>query len=170
MADDIKKILADFMNSASPEEVRELESLLAARQKSSRGSVDAAGFAGQISRQIQSQIGFTRENVKQTAIELVVKMARQHKPDITEAELGALVDQMVPTPRLPSDVLRRMVMNYVMFKTGRMSAEELAGFPEGWQNKFWEAFPSSVKRIVNDFLNKRLEPEEFWQRIKQSLT
>jgi len=163
MTEDINKILMDFLNNASQEERREFMSLLRARQRKAAGLANAESFAGKVSRQIRSQIGFTRENVRKTAIELIIRLARQYQPNITESELNALVAHMVPGAKIPPDILKSMVMNYVLF----MNAEERAGFPQGWQDKFWKAFPGEVKMAISDFFAKKTAPEEFWRRIKR---
>ncbi|MCL1911653.1 MAG: hypothetical protein FWG13_05565 [Leptospirales bacterium] len=163
----MNKILLDFLNNASADERREFMSLLEARRGKKTNPANAEDFAKKISRQIRSRVGFTEENVRKTAIDIVRRLARQHQPNITEAELDGLVAQMVPGARIPPDVLKSMVMNYALFMSGRMSAEESAGFPQGWQKRFWEAFPAEVKRAISDFLANKTEPEEFWRKIKR---
>jgi hypothetical protein len=108
---DARKILSDFMNSASPEEVRELERLLERKRKSRGplGSLDPGGAAKSMARDIQRQIGFTQENVRRTAVDMVVRLARQHQPDISEADLRALVNQMVPGADEP-DMGKRLLL------------------------------------------------------------
>lgn len=167
MTEDINKILLDFLNNASAEERREFMSLLKTRHEKKSSPTNAQDFAGKISRQIRSQIGFTEENVRNTAIELIIRLARQHQPNITETELDALVAHMVPGARIPPDLLKSMVMNYVLFMSGRMSEEESAGFPQGWQERFWRTFPKEIKNAISDFLAQRTTPKEFWRRIKR---
>ena len=179
MADEqnIKKILFDFMNNASEAEIHELRGLLASRKGRGGGgigSIESAGLAGKMAADINKQMGFTQENVRRTAVDLVVKLARQKQPNITPAELNALVNEMVPgaappVSKLPPDVMKSMVMNYVLFRKGRLSTQELKGLPNGWQQKFWDAFPVSIKREINEFLNGRQDAESFWHAIERNI-
>jgi hypothetical protein len=175
---DPRKILSEFMNNASPEEIRELERLLE-RKRKSRGpldSLDPGGAAKNMARDIQRQIGFTQENVRRTAVDMVVRLAKQHQPDISDAELRALVSQMVPGAnepdmgkRLPPEILKEMVTHYVLFRTGRMTGEELKAYPEGWHSRYWRVFPPGIKKSINRFLSAEMEPREFWSQIERDI-
>lgn len=178
MTEDIKKILEDFIRYASTDEVEELRGLLEARQGrkgKGLGAFDSSGFAGKMAADIQAQMGFTQENVRRMAIDLVIRLARQKQPNISETELEALVNQMVPgaaysAAKVPPDILKLMVQHYVLFKTGRMSPDELSGLPNGWQQRYWSVFPVGIKKEINDFLGGKSRAEEFWRGIERKIS
>ncbi len=175
---DARKILSDFMSSASPEEGRELERLLERKRKSRGplGSLDPGGQARNMARDIQRQIGFTQENVRRTAVDMVMRLARQRQPDISDADLSRLVKQMVPGShepemgkRLPPEILREMVGHYVLFRTGGMTEEALRAYPAGWHSRYWRVFPPEIKKNINRFLSGGMEPGEFWNQIERDI-
>ena len=175
----LEEILSDFMKNASPDEVRELDRMLAQRKGRQGGaaSLDPHDFARNMARDIKKQVGLTSENVRRTAVDMVVRLARQHKPDISEAELQALVREMVPgsslgesSAAIPPEILKTMVMHYVLFRKGRMSVEDLQGLPPGWHHRYWELFPEKVKKDINRFLRGHLEAGEFWRCVERDIS
>ena len=177
MSDDqeLKRIINEFMKNSSPQEIEELNRMLEARKKSSpAGAMDVMGFARNMSRDLTRRMGFSEDNIKRMARELVIKMAREHKPDISSAELRALVRQMVPEPdysgaakKLPPEVLKTMIMHFVTYGTGRMSEAEKKEMPQGWSKKYWEVFPPEIKRLISAYLKGAMDAKVFWERIKE---
>lgn len=107
---------------------------------------------------------------------MVARLAREHKPDITDAELRALVRQMVPEPdysgvakKLPPDVLKTMVLHFVTYGTGRMTEEEKNSMPAGWTTKYWQVFPPEIRRLISSFLKGAMDAKVFWRRIMETL-
>jgi len=176
--DAIQQMLREYMEQASPEQRKELERLLAQKKNSSSvGGMNINGMARGMARDIQKQMGLTRENIRRTARDLVVRLAKQHKPDITDRELALLLEEMIPgsvgptnaVKKVPPDVLKTMILQYVMFKTGRMSREELRDLPPDWQKKYWQIFPDDIKNHINQFITYSIEPHEFWARIRAAM-
>ncbi|GEM_PF-871042 len=155
--DDIKNNLLDrFLRNASVEEMEELYRLLDERDKKTvkpsglNGSLDLDSMAKNMSKQIQEQLGMANLNMKKMARDLVVQLALQHKPDISQRELNAIVNQMVPdssssalAKKLPPDLLMEMVVQFV--ETDMNSGME-------WKKRYWEVFPKEIKLGIAGFL------------------
>ncbi len=154
--EDINSIISGFMKDASPEEVRELERLLEARKNKTAG-LDVDRMAKQMAGQIQQQMGLTTGNIKKMARDLVIRLAREHSPGITDAELNVLLNQMVPDsqpakPKLPPELLKTMAHQFIIYHKGLMSDKDLADLPQGWQEKYWNAFPDELKRMIAEHI------------------
>ncbi len=177
--DEVSRILRDFMDNASPGEIDELERLLKQRENRRRYTVpDSAEMARKLSAQIHQQMGLTGANIKHMARELVMKMAREHKPDIRPDELDALVEQMVPTGaqqggrqavNLPPEMIKSMVVQFILYSQGQMQQSEIERMPAGWIEKYWNAFPADVRKLVSVYIKGGIDKRSFWKRIKEAL-
>jgi hypothetical protein len=154
--DDIKNnLLNRFLRNASIEEMEELYRLLDERDRKQKktsginGKLDLDSMAKNMSKQIQEQLGMANLNMKKMARDLVVQLALQHKPDITEKELNAIVNQMVPdssrssiSKKLPPDLLMTMVAQFV-------ESDINSGLE--WKKRYWEVFPDEIKSGIAGF-------------------
>jgi hypothetical protein len=176
-----RKILEDYMKSASPEERRELNRLLKSREKKpaddfkTRGmNMDVNQLAKNMSRQINEQLGMADINIKKMAKDLVVQMALQHKPDITPKELNAIVNQMVPEKResdiikkVPADLLRNMVAQFIAYSTNSMPVKDQAQLPDGWAKKYWGIFSQDMRDLITMYLKNGIDNRNFWTGIEK---
>jgi len=156
--DDIKNnLLNRFLRNATIEEMEELYRLLDEKEKRDKkipglnGKLDLESMAKNMPRQIQEQLGTANLNIKKMARDLVVQLALQHKPDISEKELNAIVNQMVPdskrssiADKLPPDLLMTMVLQFV--ETDINTGLE-------WKKRYWEVFPDEIKSGIAGFLS-----------------
>jgi len=173
MADDEKnKIIQSFLQSASQEEIEELEKLL--RQKKENrfmGKINLDKIARDMATNIREQMGVSTENIKLMAKNLVITLARQHSPGITDQELEILLDDMVPgmneKKAIPDRVLISMIEYFILYSEGEMSEKMLRQFPSGWTRKYWQAFPGSVKGLIALYLNGEIVEKEFWIKIRE---
>jgi len=163
--DDIKNNLLDrFLRNASIEEMEELYRLLDERDMKGKkpyglnGKLDLDSMAKNMSKQIQEQLGMANLNMKKMARDLVVQLALQHKPDISERELNAIVNQMVPesgsssiAEKLPPDLLMTMVVQFV--ETDINTGLE-------WKKRYWEVFPKEIKLGIAGYLSGDIGKEE----------
>ncbi len=173
-----EKILSEYLKTASPEERRELLALLESRESCAGKALPRANSpfgpqAKQMAQKIQEQLGITTENIKQTAVSLVIQLAKQHKPNITDAELEALISEMVPgsgyaraAAKLPPEVLQTMVLHYITDLEGREPPSCGQGLPHGWQNKYWQVFPPEVKSLIESYTKGRITRKTFWREVK----
>lgn len=178
-----RKLIEEYMKTATPEERRELQRLLKSGERKRPGNpamrglnVDVSSLARDMSRQINQQLGMADINIKKMAKDLVVQMALQHKPDITQKELAAIVNQMVPDKKendifkkIPPDVLKSMIVQFVTYSTGSMSEKEQAGLPEGWAKKYWNSFGQDIRDLVTMYLKNGIDNRQFWSAIERIL-
>ena len=176
-----RKILEDYIKTASPEERNELNRLLKSREKEditdlrTQGlNMDVNKLAKNMSRQINEQLGMADINIKKMARDLVVQMALQHKPDISQKELNAIVNQMVPdkkdsdiSKKIPPDLLKTMITQFVAYSTGNMSGRDQAALPEGWAKKYWNAFSPDIRDLITMYLKNGIDNRNFWLAIEK---
>ena len=172
--DEAKKILNDFLKTASPHEIQEFYRLLDGREKSRGGvKVDVQNLAKTMSKQIEKQLGMTNLNTKKMARNMVIQMARKYKPEITDRELAQIVNNMVPEKkpesavRLPADILKTMVIQFIAYSSGNMSAAEKRNLPQGWEKKYWSYFSQEIKISIIEYLNGNINKRDFWNRVNR---
>lgn len=172
--DDAKKILDEFLKTASPDEVKELSRLLEEREKTGVGGIgNVQNLAKTMSRQIEEQLGTANLNTRKMAKDMVVQMARKYKPEITDRELAQIVKNMVPEKKpesavkIPGDILKTMVIQFVSYSSGSMSVSEKRNLPQGWEKKYWNSFPQGIKILIAAYLNGNIDKKDFWDRISR---
>ena len=159
-------LLEQFLKNATVEEMEELYRLLDERDRRQKqrpqfgmsGKLDLDSMAKNMSKQIQEQLGMANLNMKKMARDLVVQLALQHKPDISEKELNAIVNHMVPESRgrdiaknLPPDLLMTMVVQFI--ETDINSGMD-------WKKRYWEIFPDEIKLGIAGFLSGDIGKDE----------
>lgn len=172
--DEAKRILNDFLKTASPDEIKELYRLLDEREKIGGGvKVDVQNLAKTMSKQIEKQLGMTNLNTKKMARNMVIQMARKYKPEITDRELAQLVNNMVPEKKpesaikLPADILKTMVLQFIAYSSGNMSVSEKRNLPQDWEKKYWNSFSQEIKISIIEYLNGNINKKDFWSRISR---
>ena len=179
MSDKSAKILKEYLKDASPGEAEELYRLLDEREKSKKRSggraplkVNIDEMARDMSKQIQEQMGMTNINIKRMAVDLIVKMARQHEPNISDRELKVLIEQMIPdlgaqnsSSDIPDDVMKTMILQFVTFSTGEMSEREKRDMPLGWTEKYWGCFSPKIRQLISYFLKGGIDKKAFWGAV-----
>ena len=175
--DESKKMLDAFLKTASSDEIKELYRLLDEREKRGRGvQVDVQNLARTMSKQIQEQLGMASLNTKKMARNMVVQMARKYKPDITDKELAHIVNNMVPekksssSAKIPADILKTMVIQFVTYSSGEMSVSEKKKLPQGWEKKYWNAFPQEVRILIASYLKGNINKKDFWNRVSRAVS
>ena len=176
-----RKILEDYIRSATPEERKELNRLLKSREnknlndfKTQGLDMDVNRLAKNMSKQINEQLGMADINIKKMAKDLVVQMALQHKPDITPKELAALVNQMVPekkdndiSKKIPPELLKSMIVQFITYSTGSMTEKDQAMLPEGWAKKYWNAFSQDIRDLITMYLKNGIDNRNFWIAVEK---
>ncbi len=173
-----RQILEDYLKNATPEERRELNDLLKSRQKVCMEDFKTGGFnmdvnklARNMSRQINEQLGMADINIKKMAKDLVVQLAYQYKPDITQKELAAIIKQMVPEKKkniskiIPPEILKSMIVQFISYSTGTMSKKDQAQLPEGWARIYWDAFSPDIRNLITAYLKNGIDNRNFWLAV-----
>lgn len=175
--DESKKMLDDFLKTASPDEIRELYRLLDEREKRGGGlRVDVSSLAKTMSKQIQEQLGMANLNTKKMAKNMVAQMAKKYKPDITDRELNQIVNSMVPdrkpepSVKIPSDIMKNMIIHFVAYSNGEISAADNKNMPPGWEKKYWNAFPGDIKILIAGYIKGNMSRKKFWSEVSRFLS
>ncbi|OHD65500.1 MAG: hypothetical protein A2176_14000 [Spirochaetes bacterium RBG_13_51_14] len=139
------------------------------------GQVDVQDAARSMAEGIEKQMGLGGEAVHQMSRRLVADMIRKEQPDISEGDLNKLLDQWVPgrgakkPGGIPTDMLLAMITQFAAYSRGEMSEDEKRQFPAGWQEKYWNAFPSDIQKLLKDYIHGRIGKNEFWRGVRDHL-
>ncbi len=171
-----KEILKEYLKDASPEEAMEIYRLLESREKRGGGlgklNLNIDKMAQNMADQIQKQMGMTDVNIRQMAVDMVVRLARQHAPNITDKELGVLLNEMIPSAQseqggesIPGEILREMVYQFVKYSRGGFTDYDNYHSPEGWSDRYWKLFPLRVRQLIRALLAGVIEEDEFIETL-----
>ncbi len=174
--EEIYGIIASYMNTASPEQVRELKALLKKRVGvPGLGNLDFSAMAEKVAASIKQQMGLSQKAVKQTAVNAVSRLIRAHAPDISERDLALLLEAMIPSmiesrrPPVPPDMLQVMVNQFVSYSLGRMNPKEKTEMPPGWTSKYWNAFPPAIRELIAKLLHGEIDEELFGLAVTEAI-
>jgi hypothetical protein len=176
---ELEAVLDYILNKA---DAKEFEVIAKACQKRGRdmkvfeslGGEGPEAMARRMAGELQRNVGATMENVRGTVRDLVAGIIRKNAPEISEADLAALLDEYAPpegsAPRaekpspIPPEALLGMVRSFVEYSRGSMPPSrqrELWESSPRWQEEYWAAFPAEVKALVKAFLEGRIDDETF---------
>jgi len=172
-----RKIIEEYLKTATPEERRELNRLLKSREYSDNRlprqglNVDIKKSAKIMAGEINKQLGMTEKSIKKMATHIVAEMVLQYKPDIADSELTALVNLMVPessnkTEKIPNELLKTMIIQFISYSSGKMTEREKALFPKGWAEKYWGYFSEDIKQLITAYLKNEIDEHKFWSQLK----
>jgi hypothetical protein len=137
---------------------------------------DARGMARDMAAQIQEQVGFSRDQIRQTVRDLSADIIRKNAPELNEDQIEELLGAWVPDPDkagprfppVPRDALTTMVDQFLRYSTGSMSATEQMRLEHeipGWTERYWERFPRDLRQIIEVYLKGKLDEEEFRREL-----
>ena len=174
--DEIRNIINDFLNNASPEELLEFKSLLEKRgdRRSVLGGINLQGIADNLASDLQKRMGLTTEKVSQLARNIVRDMILQYDPHIPEGDLQMLLDHWTPDrgharKKLPADMMVTMISQFVAFGRGELSEEDLKEYPDGWYEKYWANFPVDLQKLIRAYIKDEIGKEKFWNAVEAFL-
>jgi hypothetical protein len=143
----------------------------------SLGGEGPGAMARRMAGELAGGVGATMESVRGTVRGLVADIVRKEAPEISEAELAALLDEYAPPPGaarpksvspLPPEALLGMVRSFVEYSRGSMPPSrqrELWESGPRWQEEYWTAFPAEIKALVKAFLELRIDDETFGKAL-----
>jgi len=181
MSADIAAVIEFIMQHATKQELQFVGEALRRRleRESSLGlgQIDVNRLAREMAQNLESRMGLGADSVSAMSRRLVADMIRMEQPDISEADLQRLLDQWVPggaarTGRKPADGIPRemvlsMITQFAAFGRGEMSEQEKAQFPQGWYEKYWNAFAPEVQRLLKEYIHDRIGKNDFWRGIRE---
>jgi hypothetical protein len=139
----------------------------------SLGGEGPGAMAKRMAGELQNSVGATMESVRGTVRGFVEDIVRKNAPEITQAQLAALLDEYAPPAgagrkeadsSLPSEALLGMVTSFVEYSRGAMppsSQRELWESNPRWQDEYWAAFPAEVKALVKAYIEGKIDSDTF---------
>ncbi len=180
--------IVDFiLNKATTGELEVIRQALKRRYEDASASgkigLNTQQMARDTAAQINDQMGFSRENIRAVIQKFAVNMIRQKAPELTNSQIGELLEAWVPDPdkiktnknvenELPSDVLLEMIRQFLSFSTESMSATEKVKLEKeipGWQSIYWEHFPGRIKKVLKLYLKGTLDGDTCREHIYMEL-
>ena len=81
--------------------------------------------------------------------------------------------QTIKISGLPSDVLYKMIIQFVSYGIGEMAQKEnkeLKDTVGNWTEKYWEHFPPQIRTKIKSFINGEITSGEFQKNIKELIS
>ncbi len=177
---DIKEVLDYILNHADERDIAAVTEAL--RRRSERrqgiGGLDVQAMARENSRKITEQMGLDKEKIRQMVRDFTVKIISENAPELSPGDIEAILDDTVPDSganeetKLPPDVLRTMIRQFVSFSRNTMSASEqqkLHSEMSDWYERYWKMFPDSIQYVLKDFIEEKIGEEEYNLRLNEVL-
>ena len=179
--------IADFiLNKADEKDLDVIEEALKRRrsQKNRFRGVDINHLAHSTGDAVSRQLSASREQIRGTVTDFVKSIIKQHAPEIGDDELKVLLDEWVPDPeamkrksvnkekRLPSDVILKMIDQFLRFSNNEMSLDEQKAIRDTipqWQEEYWKAFPQKIRGLLTLYLKGKIDSETCWDEIRKEL-
>ena len=102
MSDDLYKVLDFILNRATDGEVEVILNAVKKRYKTAEGAGAMGTRIGSVARetakQVQNQFGFSMEGIHGQVKDMVVRILRQHAPELSDKDIDTLLEAWVPEP------------------------------------------------------------------------
>jgi hypothetical protein len=135
---------------------------------------DPRRLAADIGSQIN--IGAGIEGLRESIREMAVRIIRQEAPELDDRQIDELVRTWVPGggegSKVPPDMLKSMIDQFVSFSRGTMNRTEEKGLRDelgAWPDRYWKAFPQVIRLVIRDYLRGEVGEKEFNSRIGAAL-
>lgn len=185
---ELEAVLDFILNRASAAEFEVLTKACERRRRdlgkyAGLGGMNPGALAERMASSLTEGMDKTMDGLRGTVRGLVERIIRQNAPEATEEQVDALIEHYVPDPsqrprgqagdealesELPPEALMLMLRDFTDYSLGLMPPsrqKELWDNVPSWQEKYWEAFPPSLKSFVKARLEGRLDEEEFWKAV-----
>jgi hypothetical protein len=175
--------IIDFILNRATE--KELIAIKAALDRRTKGKLSTGKSLSDMvtasTSKISEQMKIPMDQIRNSVKDMVVRLIKQNAPDITDQQLAILLDEWVPDSTkksqkkqsgLPPDALLTMIKQFIAFSVGQMPKEEEATLRRemhDWPEKYWNAFPESIRLRISDFLKARIDEKEFWKQVYAQL-
>ncbi|MBN2049748.1 MAG: hypothetical protein JW760_04835 [Spirochaetales bacterium] len=171
--DRLYEIVDFILNQADSSELEAVRLALERRlgKKVDRGrlGIDPRGMAEEAAKTMADQLTWSSEYVRTMVRDFAADIIRRHAPEVKGADMETLLDTWLETKeetdlKLPADLLKTMVRQFIAYATGVMSASEQIALREeipNWSEVYWKKFPENIRRITSLFLTGKLEEERF---------
>jgi hypothetical protein len=176
---ELESVLDYILNKADAKEFDVISKAVQRRAHDNKAFESLGGegperMARRMAGELQQNVGATMESIRGTVRGFITEIIRKNAPEISEADLQALLDEYAPpegAPRkaakrspLPPEALLGMVRSFVEYSRGSMPpsrSRELWESNSRWQEEYWTAFPSEIKALIKAFLEGQIDDETF---------
>jgi hypothetical protein len=140
------------------------------------GMPDPQKMSKKITEKINAGIGGGIESMRKSVQEMIVKILKEHAPELNEKQINELCEAWLPDgvgkksadSALPPDVLLSMIEQFVSFSRGEMKApvdKNLRDEMGAWPQRYWNNFPPVVQQIITDYLKNKITEKDFKSKI-----
>ncbi len=154
------------------------------RENSGAMGINPGRMAGEMASQVNSQMGFSREMVRDTVKNMARGIIGQNAPELTESQVDELLNAWVPEPgtekvsdgspvgSVPRDAMVVMIDQFLRYSRDLMSASEQMRIENeipDWTSRYWEKFSPELRQIISLYLKGMIEETEFQEALKTVL-
>jgi hypothetical protein len=133
-------------------------------------------LAKDISTRINLGIGSGIENMKESIREMMIKIMKEHAPELTESQIDELCETWLPTQKseksMPPDILISMIEQFISFSQGTMNKsvdDDLRSQMGAWPERYWKSFPPVIRQLISDYLKDKITESDFKSKIAIAL-
>ena len=173
---DLYKTVDYILNRANTKDLDVIKAALERRERDNRKRVSAGNIrttAHDLAGSVSDQLGSIGD-VKEMTIRYVREMVRKALPAMPEEHLDLLLEEWVPSrgakvaeTNLPQDVVRSMVVQFVDYSVGRMSASDKAQLAGDWSKRYWSVFSERTRGLIRELLMGGISEKQFWIRLDE---
>jgi hypothetical protein len=137
---------------------------------------DPQRMSKEITEKINAGIGSGVESMKKSVQEMILKILKEHAPELNEKQRNELCKAWMPDGigkntsdnALPPDVLLSMIEQFISFSHGEMKEsvdKSLRDKMGAWPERYWNGFPPVVRQIITEYLKNKTTDKEFKSKI-----
>ena len=183
------QVLDYLLNRSTTEELEVIQKAIQKRLGDLRKGIAGVNIhteVKKISESIQHQFidyGELNEMIQKFIRDIV----RQRQPEISEEQLSLLLEKIIPsanskvgegknsslsgslppTENLPQELIDSMVVQFIDYSLGRMSADEKKDLAPDWTRRYWNSFPTEIRQLLSDLIRLKMTEREFWKKYKK---
>jgi len=140
---------------------------------------DPQKMAKELTEKIDAGIGGGIESMRKSVREMIVRIVREHAPELTDSQINELCEAWLPDSgtsgkesgkkgAVPPDILLSMIEQFISFSHGTMQKsvdEDLRKEMGTWPERYWQAFPPVIRQLISDFLKEKITEKDFKSKI-----
>jgi hypothetical protein len=182
MEERLIEIIDYILNIATEKDIIAIKSALKRREARSLSPSGkslgdmATGMASSMGERLKLPI----DNLRNTVRDMVARIIRENAPEISEKDVNALLSEWVPesekrkkaSSTVPPDAILSMLKSFIQYSLNAMSTLDDMKLREqipDWPERYWNAFPDSVQKLVSLYLKGKLDERVFWQEVFSTL-
>lgn len=172
---DLYRAVDYILNRANAKDLEVIKAALERRERDSGRRISAGNIRG-MAREVAGAVSGRLDSigdVKEMTLRYVREMVRRVLPSIPEDHLDLLLEEWVPSraqvaeANLPPDVVRSMVVQFVDYSLGRMSAADKAELKPEWSRRYWSVFSPRTRSLIRELLMGGITEKQFWTRFDE---